>query len=251
MARPASRRVVVSTSTVPRRGRGLHPSGRVDRRRRPPWPGPSAARVAATVPVTTPARARELGRARSETPSLATSATTSRAARTARSASPSTATGVPQTAITASPMNFSMSPPCRPTTWRASSKYCDSTSRTSSGSRASLKGVKPTRSTNSTEHSRRSVSGPAGAGAVSVRGAALSTGVPHSVQNRRPGLSGAAQARQHSTQRGSALTAETLPRARLRATSGARHGDRVRTRVIRVTDVGLGNGPAREYLLHQ
>ncbi len=57
------------------------------------------------------------------------------AARTARSASPSTATGVPQTAITASPMNFSIVPPYRLTTVRAMSKYRDSSSRTSSGSR--------------------------------------------------------------------------------------------------------------------
>jgi hypothetical protein len=37
-------------------------------------------------------------------------------------ASPSVATGVPQTAITASPMNFSTTPPYRPTTVRATSK---------------------------------------------------------------------------------------------------------------------------------
>ena len=41
-----------------------------------------------------------------------TASTSSSAARTARSASSSCATGVPQTAITASPMNFSTVPPC-------------------------------------------------------------------------------------------------------------------------------------------
>ena len=42
---------------------------------------------------------------------LTHAATSSSAARTARSASPSAATGVPHTAITASPMNFSTTPP--------------------------------------------------------------------------------------------------------------------------------------------
>ena len=41
--------------------------------------------------------------------------TSSSAARTARSASSSCATGVPHTAMTASPMNFSITPPWRPT----------------------------------------------------------------------------------------------------------------------------------------
>ena len=65
--------------------------------------------VIATSPVTTPARA-----ARStpdSLPSSATDATTSRAARTDRSASSSFATGAPHTAMTASPMNFSTVPP--------------------------------------------------------------------------------------------------------------------------------------------
>ena len=46
----------------------------------------------------------------------------SSAARTARSASVSVATGVPQTAITASPMNFSIVPPYRAISVRARSK---------------------------------------------------------------------------------------------------------------------------------
>ena len=46
-------------------------------------------------------------------PGCRTASTRSRAARTARSASSSRATRVPQTAITASPMNFSTEPPWR------------------------------------------------------------------------------------------------------------------------------------------
>ena len=57
--------------------------------------------------------AGEDARARTQQPgsSSGTAATRSSAARTARSASSSCATGAPQTAITASPMNFSTVPP--------------------------------------------------------------------------------------------------------------------------------------------
>ena len=51
-------------------------------------------------------------------PRPATASTSSSPARTARSASSSWAIGVPHTAITASPMNFSTRPPCRSITWR-------------------------------------------------------------------------------------------------------------------------------------
>ena len=121
-------------------------------------PSPAAPRVTATSPVTTPARAARPGTPASA-PSSATAATRSSAARTARSASPSAAAGVPHTAITASPMNFSTTPPYRPITVRATAKYCDSSSRTASGSRASDSGVNPTTSQNSTEHTRRSATG--------------------------------------------------------------------------------------------
>jgi len=60
-------------------------------------------------------------------------------------------------------MNFSATPPYRVITVRARSKYCDSSSRTASGSRASDNGVNPTTSQNSTEHTRRSATGPAAA----------------------------------------------------------------------------------------
>ena len=61
--------------------------------------------VTAASPVITPARALIPG------PTLATASTNSSAARTARSASSSRAVGVPHTAMTASPMNFSTVPP--------------------------------------------------------------------------------------------------------------------------------------------
>ena len=72
-----------------------------------PWSVASS--VTAASPVSTPARARRPGAPTSE-PSATTASTRSRAARTARSGSSSRATGVPHTAITASPMNFSTVP---------------------------------------------------------------------------------------------------------------------------------------------
>ena len=48
-------------------------------------------------------------------PSSGNASRISTAARTARSASSSCSTGTPNTAITASPMNFSTVPPCRST----------------------------------------------------------------------------------------------------------------------------------------
>jgi hypothetical protein len=68
-------------------------------------PSPSAPIVTAASPVSTPALAWSPGS------SSGIDATRSSAARTARSASLSVATGVPHTAITASPMNFSTVPP--------------------------------------------------------------------------------------------------------------------------------------------
>ena len=71
-----------------------------------PWP--VAPTVTAASPVRTPARRLESARS---SPSARTASTRSSAARTARSASSSWAIGAPQTAITASPMNFSTVPP--------------------------------------------------------------------------------------------------------------------------------------------
>src|SRR5580658_7497849 len=153
-------------------------------------PSPTAPRVTATSPVTTPARAARSGTPACA-PSSATAATRSSAARTARSASPSVAAGVPHTAITASPMNFSTTPPYRPTIVRATSKYPDSSSRIASGSRDSDSGVNPATSQNSTEHTRRSATGPAlpaADDAVTGDGdpAEDASGYPHDGQNRWP-----------------------------------------------------------------
>jgi len=73
-----------------------------------PWP--AAPRFTVASPVSTPARAWSPD-APTWIPSSEIASTTSSAARTDRSASSSFATGVPHTAITASPMNFSMIPP--------------------------------------------------------------------------------------------------------------------------------------------
>ena len=170
-------------------------------------PSPTAPRVTATSPVTTPARADRSGASASALSSV-TAATKSSAARTARSASPSVAAGAPHTAITASPMNFSTTPPYRPITVRATAKYRVSNSRTASGSRDSDNGVNPTTSQNSTEHTRRSATGsalgPAFSPAVADGGpdgvaagpgpgpAARTSGsaVPQARQKRSPGVTG-------------------------------------------------------------
>ena len=73
-------------------------------------PSASAPDSTAALPVNTPARTRSAGIPTSS-PSGVTVAVNASAARTARSGSSSRATGVPQTAITASPMNFSTVPP--------------------------------------------------------------------------------------------------------------------------------------------
>ncbi len=81
---------------------------------------------ATTWPVLTPIRASK--------PSAVTASRSSTAARSARSASSSWSTGMPNTAITASPMNFSTVPPWRSRAIRASSKYRAWRLRSASGS---------------------------------------------------------------------------------------------------------------------
>ena len=123
--------------------------------------------VTAASPVRTPQRASIPGA------TAGTAATSSRPARTARSASSSCVVGVPQTAMTASPMNFSTTPPWRVIVSVAMPKYRVSASRTSSASRPSEKGVNPTRSANRTLTRRRSATGAANVagGATGVAGA--------------------------------------------------------------------------------
>ncbi len=70
------------------------------------------------------------------------------AARTARSASSSCSTGMPKTAMTASPMNFSTVPPCRSITSFMAAKYRLMRPRTASGSRRSPMAVDPVTSLN-------------------------------------------------------------------------------------------------------
>src|SRR5438067_11825488 len=74
-------------------------------------------------------------------------------------------------------------------TLRAVSKYRVRSSRTSSGSRLSDRPVKPTRSANRTETSRRSVAGMT----ISPASTASARGAPHSPQNLSPGWFAAAQ----------------------------------------------------------
>src|SRR5262245_897416 len=86
------------------------------------------------------------------------------AARTARSASSSCTVGTPNTAMTASPMNFSTVPPWLSIAERISSKYRDMTPRRDSGSRRSPSAVDPVTSANRTVtvfrvSTRRSVRG--------------------------------------------------------------------------------------------
>ena len=128
-------------------------------------------------------------------------------------------------------MNFSMVPPCRSTIARAVSKYRDSSSRTSSGSRCLGEAcVNPTRSANSTDTIRRSAAGSIrGAGGPSIgdpqapqyrssgslavphAGHRASSGVPQLPQNRRPARFSAPQ--ELHTMRRSVLHDEmTVPR---------------------------------------
>ena len=72
------------------------------------------------------------------------------AARSARNASSSCATGTPNTATTASPMNFCTVPPYDSTIAFIPLKYATRSSSSASGSRDSAKAVEPTTSQNTT-----------------------------------------------------------------------------------------------------
>ena len=115
--RPPRRRSLPRSRVASPRRRGPCPGSAADWMRdavltRSPatMPWPSAPSVTAASPVRTPARARSPGR-RPRRRATARRRARSSAARTARSASSSFAIGVPQTAMTASPMNFSTVPP--------------------------------------------------------------------------------------------------------------------------------------------
>ena len=99
-----------------------------------------------TGPVFTPVRNR-----RATPTSCASAGNRSRisaAARTARRASSSWTLGIPNTAITASPMNFSTVPPWRSMIARISEKYRFITPRRTSGSSSSPSAVEPVTSQN-------------------------------------------------------------------------------------------------------
>ena len=112
---------------------------------------------------------------RSRSSASRTASLTAIAARTARSGSSPYAVGAPKTAMIASPMNFSTTPPNDSSSLRTRSWYGESTALTSSGSSFSARPVNPTRSTKTTETIRRSSRELAGA---------ASSGWPHAKQNR-------------------------------------------------------------------
>jgi hypothetical protein len=127
-------------------------------------------------------------RTSSPAPSSAIQRWIASAARTARSASSSCATGAPNTAITASPMNFSTVPPYRSISLFAAAWNGRSAARTSSGSARSERAVKPTRSTKSTETTFRS-SRAAGGGRLSTGGCREGAGVTGAARGRSAGKS--------------------------------------------------------------
>ena len=108
------------------------------------------------------------------------------AARTARSSSSSCATGTPNTAITASPMNFSTVPPNRSISSTIASKNGRSTPRRSSGSSRVASSVDPLMSAKITVTTLRSsgVTPAAGAGSPPLGDA---SGVPQFPQKRNEG----------------------------------------------------------------
>ena len=110
-----------------------------------------------TSPVLTPTRSRSCSASSPRrAPRSPTAWTSASPAWIARTASSSSTRGVPNTAIAASPMNFSSDPRYRPTMSRTVAKYASWIVARSSGSRPSASVVNPTRSANSTETIRRS-----------------------------------------------------------------------------------------------
>src|SRR6266498_2262820 len=169
-------RYVPSATTIP-------PTGAISWRRAAVFtttpatiPSPTASALSATTvsPVVMPMRtARSSPGASSFISSMARSM--ANAHRTARSGSSSWTMGAPNTATTASPMNFSTVPPWRSMARRSRVKYELRVARTSSGSERSERVVKPTRSQKSTVTTLRS----------SPRvGAASRSRVPQARQNK-------------------------------------------------------------------
>ena len=151
---------------------------------------------ASTSPVLTPVRNS------SDTPWSRTSSVfsavravcSSAAARTARRASSSRTTGMPNTAMTASPMNFSTVPPWRSNTARVRSKYRPMTSVRDSGSKRSPSPVEPARSLNTTVTTFRTRPASSSSRAIAApqleqNRAPTGLGTPQTTQARIPALS--------------------------------------------------------------
>jgi hypothetical protein len=116
-------------------------------------------------------------RASSSAFSSSSASRASTAARAARSASSSDATGIPNTAITASPMNFSTVPPCRSSTRDTTSNQRPRIRRRSSASSVSPRCVDPAMSVNRTVTVLR----------ISADGGGAPIRAPQRAQNCAPG----------------------------------------------------------------
>jgi hypothetical protein len=123
-ADPSTNRRVCAPTTMPPGGASAWSRAAVFTASPETNPWPAAPSAPATSPVLMPTRSSSpTPRSRSSSrfrPSIASRIST--AARTARRASSSCRTGIPNTAITASPMYFSTVPPCRSSARRIASK---------------------------------------------------------------------------------------------------------------------------------
>src|SRR5690606_31394390 len=147
-------------------------------------PSRAAARSTMASPVATPSRNRSPPACSGA--NRASTRCSSSPARTHRSGSVSVATGAPNSAITASPMYFSTTPPYCAMTRRVAEKKLVCTRRNSSGSVRSAYGVESTRSTKSTLTRRRSSS-------AAVARCSPSRGAPQPVQKAASGANGRPQ----------------------------------------------------------
>ena len=136
---------------------------------------PAAGSPETTSPVFTPVRfaSRTPNTRSSSSFSCSSAPCMPAAARTARRASSSCSRGRPKTAMTASPMNFSTTPPCRSSSARMVSKYRVITSRNASESSRSPMLVEPLRSEKTMVTTFR----------TSCAGAATSSAEPQARQN--------------------------------------------------------------------
>ncbi len=154
-----------------------------------------------------------------------------RAARTARSASSSWATGAPKTAMMPSPVSLSTWPPKVFTAPASAASTRSVTAPTRSGSRSSDQAVKSDRSPNRTVTTRRSA-----AGSVAAAGRAA----PQLWQNRAPGTATVPHTGQ-VTVHPTSVTPVAIPRLAHRDRR-AGPGPTVGGRPERAVDVGVDGG---------